>query len=37
LKVDDLARNVDALAAKGTTRLIAIDGWGGSGRECRDP
>jgi uridine kinase len=32
LKVDDLARNVDALAAKGTTRLIAIDGWGGSGK-----
>jgi uridine kinase len=32
LKFDDIALRIDALAAKGTTKLIAIDGWGGGGK-----
>jgi uridine kinase len=32
LKVEDLAHRIDAVIARRATRLIAIDGWGGSGK-----
>lgn len=32
MTVDDLARRIDAVAARHATKLIAIDGWGGAGK-----